>query len=199
MSEKEKKERIIPVREKDLGKLRKKVKMGKEFDERISQLELKEKELKDKYLRVVAEFDNYRKRTEKEKKDIFQYGVENFILQLLPFDDIFESVLKQLETTSSSEAIHQGLEMLRKEFTNLLNSLGVKKIESVGKSFDPVIHEASEVVKTTKFHEGKIIEQERAGYFLHDKVLRPALVKVAKHPEKKGKSSDNESQQSGKN
>jgi molecular chaperone GrpE len=183
-------EPIIHIKEYDLHRLKEESKRVKEMESHIEKLDAQILDIKDRYLRTAAEFDNYKKRTEKEKQEIFRFGTENLVMQLLPFDDIFEGVIKQMEKTPSSETIHKGLEMLKSEFTKLLNCIGVKKIETVGKMFDPKIHEASETVETSKHKEGTIIEEERSGYLLHDKVLRPALVKVAKKPEVKMKNDE---------
>jgi len=142
------------------------------------------KGLKDKYVRLAAEFDNYRKRTEKEKGDIYRYGVESFLQRLIPFDELFEKAIIQMENTKAIDSIHQGLQMLQKEFSGLLGSLGVKKIDTSGKKFDPVLHEAAGIVESAGYEEGVITEELRAGYLLHDKVLRPAMVKVARTPGK---------------
>ena len=153
--------------------------LQKDMEEKQSQI----KDLKERYLRTIAEFDNYKKRTDREKQEIYRFGTENLVLKLLPFDEIFEEVIKHMENSPSLESIHKGLEMLKKEFTRLLDGMGVKKIETTGKIFNHEFHEAEESVETNKFEEGTIIQEVRSGYLFHDKILRPALVKVAKRPE----------------
>ena len=175
-----KEKEIYHVKKEDLEKLREKARNEKILAQKIKELENQIGELKDRYLRLAAEFDNYRKRTEKEKQDIFKYGTETLVMQLIPFDDIFETVLKQMEKNTSPEVIHQGVELLKKEFTKLLDSIGVKRIETEGKKFDPKYHEASEMVETSEYEDGEIIEEERPGYMLHDRIIRPAVVKVAR-------------------
>ncbi|MCD6407782.1 nucleotide exchange factor GrpE [bacterium] len=175
-----KEKEIYHVKKEDLEKLREKARNEKILAQKIKELENQLGELKDRYLRLAAEFDNYRKRTEKEKQDIFKYGTETLVMQLIPFDDIFETVLKQMEKNTSPEVIHQGVELLKKEFTKLLDSIGVKRIETEGKKFDPKYHEASEMVETSEYEDGEIIEEERPGYMLHDRIIRPAVVKVAR-------------------
>jgi len=191
------KKEFIYIKRKDLENLKEKAKEYKQVKEKNTQLENQIQELKDKYLRIAAEFDNYKKRVEREKKEIFQYGMENFILQLLPYDEIFEKVLVQMEKNKSFESIHEGIVMLKKEFTNLLTSLGIKRIETKEKEFDPNFHEVSSVIETSEVPEGKIVEEERPGYLLYDKVLRPAFVKIAKHVEGE-KQSSNKSKNSSK-
>ncbi|MCS7181431.1 MAG: nucleotide exchange factor GrpE, partial [bacterium] len=137
-------------------------------------------ELKDKYLRILAELDNYRKRVEKEKKDILKYGNENLILQLIPFDEIFENVLNQIDKTTSVDIIKEGLKLLKKEFEKFLENFGVKKIVAKGEKFNPNLHEATGIIETDEFEDGVVIEEEKKGYIYNDRVIRPSMVKVAK-------------------
>jgi len=175
-------ERIFHIKEKDLKNLREKARKVKELEKKLEVMLQQIEEMKDKYLRVLAEFDNYRKRTEKEKKELLQYGIENYVQTLLPFDEIFEKIVKQFDGNEniSVNSVIEGLKLLRKEFSNLLSSLGIKKIESVGKKFDPVLHEAKGYVETDEYPEGYVVEEERSGYMLNEKVIRPSWVKVAK-------------------
>jgi len=177
-----KKEGIVYIKEKDLMKLKESLKKTKEIKKENEKLKKDIEELKDRYLRVLAEFDNYRKRVEKEKQEIYKYGAENLLRQLLQFDNIFENILKQMETNPSNEAIHKGVELLKKEFTKFLEENGVRKIVTKGKKFDPHIHEAIGVVETNEFEDGEIVKEEQPGYVYHDKILKPSLVKVAKKP-----------------
>ncbi len=151
-----------------------------ELEEKIGELNNELYEFKEKYLRLAAEFDNYRKRVEREKADLLKFGTEGLLVQLIPFDDIFESVVGQIENTSSLEVVHKGLAMLKKEFTKLLENLGVKKIKTVGERFNPELHEAAGVVETSDYEEGVIVEEDISGYMFHDRIIRPAVVKVAK-------------------
>ncbi|MCK9265627.1 nucleotide exchange factor GrpE [bacterium] len=174
-------EKIINIRETDLHNLRENSKKLKNAEKSLLSSQKEFLEVKDKYLRTAAEFENYRKRTEKEKREIFQFGLENFICQLIPFNDIFESVLKQMDKNSSNDVIQQGVQMLGTEFLKLLESVGVKKITSQGVKFDPNLHEASEIVETNDVEEDYILAEDRVGYILNGKIIRPALVKVAKN------------------
>ncbi len=183
-------ETTVYIKENDLKNLRENTKKLKKAEENLSRINKQLEEMKDKYLRLAADFDNYKRRAEKEKQDIFKYGIENLIMQLIPFDDIFESVLKQMENKPSPEIVHKGLEMLKTEFSKILEAAGVKKINSLNNRFDANIHEASEVIETDDYQDGQIIEEERPGYLLNGKTIRPALVKVAK---KKCDATDNDS------
>ena len=172
-------EKRINIREVDLRNLRENTKKLRKAEASLSLLNKDLAEIKDKYLRIAAEFENYQKRSEREKKEIFQYGLENFVLRLIPFDDIFESVLKQIENKPSHEVVHKGLQMLKTEFSKILESAGVRRIISKNSKFDAHLHEASEIIETSDYEEGQIVEEERAGYVLNGKTIRPALVKVA--------------------
>ncbi len=176
------KEETTVVRISDLNKLKESCRKLKELEKETEKKKAEVLDIKERLLRTAAEFDNYKKRSEREKSDIFKFGTENLVLQLLPFDDIFEAVVKQMENSPSPESVHKGLEMLKKEFTRFLDGIGVKKIETSGKPFNHEFHEAAETVETGDFEEGAVIEEVRSGYSFHDKILRPALVKVAKKP-----------------
>jgi len=175
-------ERIYHIKERDLNKLKETSKKKKEIEKENKELKEKLEELKDRYLRLAAEFDNFRKRTEREKQEIYKYGAQNLFRQLLQFDNIFETVLKQMEKNTSPKVIHQGVELLKKEFTKFLEENGVKKIETVGKKFDPNLHEAAGIVETEEYEDGEIVEEEQPGYVFHNIVLKPPVVKVAKKP-----------------
>ncbi|MGB9677261.1 MAG: nucleotide exchange factor GrpE [Candidatus Ratteibacteria bacterium] len=189
------KKKIYYIKEEDLKNLKEIAKKFKELMKEKEILDKKIEELNDKYLRTLAEFDNYRKRVEKEKRDILKYGNENLILQLIPFDEIFESVLKQIDMTPSVDVIKKGLELLKKEFEKFLENLGVKKIIAKGEKFNPNFHEATGVIETDNFEDGIIVEEEKSGYIYNDRVIRPSMVKVARK-----KSKDNvEDKSTGKN
>jgi len=176
-----KKEKIYFIKERDLKNLRDFAKKVKELQFEKESLNEKFAHLKDKYLRLLAEFDNYRKRVEREKEEILKYGNENIILQLIPFDEIFENVLKQMEKINSDQNIKKGLELLKKEFTKLLETFGVKKISSVGEKFDPRFHEAIGFIEIEDKEDGIIIEEEKSGYIYNDRVIKPALVKIVRN------------------
>lgn len=134
-------------------------------------------ELKDKYLRSVAEFDNYRKRTLKEKADLILNGSEKTITAILPvLDDLERAVTDENE---DPKAIKEGFELILKKFKKTLEALGVKKIETKGKDFDTEFHEAIAMVPGMgDDKKGKIIDCVTSGYTLNDKVIRHAKVAV---------------------
>ncbi len=133
--------------------------------------------LKDKYLRTVAEFDNYKKRTLKEKTELILNGGEKTVTAILPVLDDFERALA--DKTEDAVAIKEGMELIFKKFVKSLESLGVKKIETEDKTFDVDFHEAIAMVPGVgDDQKGKVIDCVQTGYTLNDKVIRHAKVAV---------------------
>ena len=143
----------------------------------LAQLKQANDDLKDKYLRAVAEFDNYKKRTLKEKADLILNGGEKTISAILPVLDDFERALN--DKTDDPKAIKEGMELIYKKFVSTLESLGVKKIEAKDKDFDVDYHEAVAMVPGLgDDKKGKVIDGIQEGYMLNDKVIRHAKVAV---------------------
>ena len=144
------------------------------------QLEAAKKEVeqyKDKYLRAVAEFDNYRKRTLKEKAELLLNGSEKAVCAFLPILDDFERAIA--DKTEDVNAIKEGMQIIFNKFNKTLESLGVKKIETEGKDFDVDFHEAVAMVPGMgDDKKGKVIDCVKTGYQLNDKVIRHAKVAV---------------------
>lgn len=144
------------------------------------QLEAAKKEVeqyKDKYLRAVAEFDNYRKRTLKEKAELLLNGSEKTVCAFLPILDDFERAIA--DKTEDVNAIKEGMQIIFNKFNKTLESLGVKKIETEGKDFDVDFHEAVAMVPGMgDDKKGKVIDCVQTGYQLNDKVIRHAKVAV---------------------
>ena len=134
----------------------------------------------DKYLRLQAEFDNFKKRSYKEKGEFVKFANEILILELIEILDNFERGIKAAETKKDFDLLHRGVDMISKQLHGLLESKGLKRIKAVGEKFDPHRHEALEVIEDEKADEGKIIEELQPGYLLNDRVVRPAKVKVVK-------------------
>ena len=134
---------------------------------------------KDKYIRLQAEFDNYRKRTLKEKMDLVASGGEDVIKSLLGVMDDLDRALNAVRTASDVEALRAGVEMIDAKFHDVLRSKGVEEIEAVGKEFDVDLHEAvAKIPAPTPEMSGKIIDVVQKGYKLKDKVVRYAKVVV---------------------
>lgn len=140
-------------------------------------------ELNDRYLRLYAEFENYRKRVSKEKEELINYGNESLLYELLPAIDHLELALKHA-SRDSDNGIVQGVEITLKELQRTLEKFGLRRIESTGKQFDPSVHHAMAQVEREDMDEKMVAEEFRAGYLYRDKVLRPSLVAVSVKPGK---------------
>jgi molecular chaperone GrpE len=142
----------------------------------------KEKEaLYDRYLRKVAEFDNFRKRTEREKQDFYDYALGNFIEGLLPVLDGLERSLLVSEG-ETVESYQKGIELILKQLRDHLASVGVQPILAMGKMFDPNYHQAVLREETSNLPENEIIDEMQRGYTFKDRLLRPSMVRVAVPP-----------------
>lgn len=150
-------------------------KLARELEEANKVIE----EQKDKYLRLSAEFDNYRKRTMKEKAELILNGAEKTISSILPIVDDFERALKNMETATDVAAVKEGVELIYNKFMSVLGQDGVKVIETKEKPLDTDFHEAIAVIPAPdKSLKGKILDCVQTGYTLNDKVIRHAKVVV---------------------
>ncbi len=138
-------------------------------------------ELNDKYLRLYAEFENYKKRINKDKEELLKYGNEGLLYELLPIIDNLEMALKH-SNIKASECLVQGVEVTLKELLRTLEKFGLTPIEAMGKTFDPSVHHAMTLVEREDIEEKIVVEEFRKGYIFKDKVLRPSLVAVSKKP-----------------
>lgn len=137
------------------------------------------KEINEKYLRLYAEFENYKKRINKEKEELLHYGNEKLLSELLPIMDNLELALKHA-SDNVPEGLVQGVEMTLKELNKTLEKFGLRSIEADGKPFDPAVHHAMTQVERDDVEENTVVEEFRKGYMLKEKVLRPSLVAVSK-------------------
>ena len=136
-------------------------------------------EINAKYLRLYAEFDNYKKRVSKDKEELIKYGNESLLYEILPFIDHLEMALKHASNEVSSGLV-QGVEITLRDLRKTLEKFGLTAIEADGKTFDPVVHHAMSQVERNDTEDNTVVEEFRRGYMLRDKVLRPALVAVSK-------------------
>ena len=136
-------------------------------------------ELNDKYRRLFAEFDNYRKRTEVEKTGMFGEGEKTVLLKVLPLIDNFERALQNVPEEEKDSAFVDGIEKIYRSFLDLMKGLGVEPIEAVGKEFDANLHNAVMHVEDEEAGENTVVEEFQKGYMFRDKVLRYSMVKVA--------------------
>jgi molecular chaperone GrpE len=138
-------------------------------------------EMSEKYLRLYAEFDNYKKRVNKDKEELLKYGQESILYELLTVIDNLELALKHASDKVSTGLI-QGVEITYKELMKTLEKFGLTPVEAAGKTFDPSVHHAMSQVERDDVEENIVVEEYRKGYKLKDKVLRPSLVAVSKKP-----------------
>jgi molecular chaperone GrpE len=136
--------------------------------------------LEDRVRRQMAEFDNYRKRTDKEKESMFSMGERSVIEKMLPILDNFERGLAAVPEEEKGGSFADGMDKILKQFVKQLEDLGVKPIEAVGKEFDPAYHNAVMQVESEEYEEGVVVQEFQKGYMYKDTVLRHSMVTVAK-------------------
>ena len=134
----------------------------------------------DLLLRKTAEFDNYRKRIERERQAMSEAMAADLVRELLPLVDDLERALKVEVGVEGAEAYRRGVELIRRQLLEILRKRGVKPIDALGKDFDPHYHQAVAHVSSADHRDGEVIEEFGRGYMLGDRLLRPAMVKVAK-------------------
>jgi molecular chaperone GrpE len=139
------------------------------------------KAMNDKYLRLYAEFENYKKKVQKDKEELVKYANEKFIFELLPVLDSLEMAIEHARNEENG-GIVQGVDNTLKEFLRTLNKFGLTPIEAMDKPFDPSVHHAMSVVERGDVEENRVVEVFRKGYMLRDKVIRAPLVGVSKKP-----------------
>jgi molecular chaperone GrpE len=136
-------------------------------------------EMQDKYLRLSAEFDNYRKRTLKEKMEISKYAGEELLKDILPVMDDFERALKHMEISGNIEGMKEGIDLIYVKLSDFLKRNGVKEIESLNSDFSVDLHDAAAKIPVAdEYNKGKVVEVILKGYYLKDKVLRHAKVVI---------------------
>ena len=136
-------------------------------------------ELNDKYLRLYSEFDNYRKRTSKERLELFKTAGQDILTDLLPVLDDFERAIQNIDSSDNSEAIQTGINLIYNKFKSILENKGLKHFKSIETEFDPEVHEAiTKIPAPSKKLKGKVVDEIEKGYMLNDKVIRFAKVVV---------------------
>jgi molecular chaperone GrpE len=136
----------------------------------------------DRLARLQAEFDNTRKREARDRAEFRDFAVSNAVEQFLPVLDNFQLALK---STGSPEQLRAGVELIVKQMEEALRSLNIQAVETVGATFDPRVHEAIEMVERNDLPDHQVFEEVRRGYRIRDRLLRPALVRVASNPQQK--------------
>ncbi len=148
--------------------------------EAVSPAERERDDYYDRLLRITAEFDNYRKRVERERRDLAEATAADIITDLLPVLDDLERALQVPATTAEAEAYRRGFEIIHKQWLDVLRKRGVTPIEAVGQEFDPRYHEAIAHEANGAHGDGEIVGEVRRGYLLRDRLLRASMVRVAK-------------------
>ena len=149
---------------------------GSQADTELEKLKAERDGLYDRLARLQAEFDNFRKRQQKENQDFRDYALNNALLGLLPIVDSFDRALQAPDGTE----FRKGVELINRQFHDALTKLGVEPIESAGKPFDPNLHQAVQMVESDDVPENHVVAELQRGYKLKDRLLRPAMVTVAK-------------------
>ena len=150
------------------------------LEERAADAESKYKEMQDRYLRLNAEFDNYKKRMMRENSDRLKYFNMELIKELLPSVDNLERAISHAgDENSDLESMIEGLQMVYKGMQEAFGKFGVSEIESIGKEFDPNCHQAVGMIESQEVPENHVAEECLKGYYLHDRIIRPTMVRVS--------------------
>jgi len=136
----------------------------------------------DRYLRLTADFDNYKKRAARERQEAVSFANENLLIKLLPVLDAFEMALAANTTDASAKSLQAGIVMVANQLKSALAEAGLEEVDATGKRFDPNLHEAISQEETSAVPEGEVIRQIRKGYKFRNRLMRPAGVVVAKAP-----------------
>ena len=137
------------------------------------------KALNDKYLRLAAEFDNYKRLTQRDQREHIRFGNEQLLKELLPVVDNLERAIKAAKGSKSAEGLVQGVDLTLKQLQGVLGKFGVQSIPTMGQPFDPSGHQAVASVPSTQVPDKHVVEEFQRGYRLHDRILRPAMVTVS--------------------
>lgn len=159
--------------------------------EHLAEKEQENRDLKDKYLRALADLDNYRKRMQKENEDLRKYALVEMFHRIIPVLDNFTRACSGAEMTDDLEHYRKGIEIIHRQLQEELKNLGLTEFSSAGEMFDPARHEAVGVVETDDCPEGTIVEEISRGYQVCDRVIKPAKVCVAR-PCSKGEEQNGE-------
>jgi molecular chaperone GrpE len=144
----------------------------------LDELRRERDNLQDRLLRTAAEFDNYRKRMDRERRDLADYTAADVVTELLPIVDNLE---RALQAAADDDPLRKGVELIHKQMLDMLRKRGVKPIETLGTDFDPNFHQAVIHEESEQHREGEVMQELQRGYLLGDRLLRPAMVKVAKN------------------
>lgn len=153
--------------------------LGDNYDRRLETEIAKQQEYYDQLLRLMAEFENYKKRQVRDRKEFSRFANENIITDTLPALDNFERAIAHCERSKDLDALLDGIKMIFKQMKAILGKHGVRAVQSVGKNFDPTKHQAVQMRETDDVDPNMVVEEFQKGYFLHERLIRPAMVVVA--------------------
>lgn len=150
----------------------------------LAQAQAEAARLKDQLLRTAADFDNFRKRSRREIEDAYLRGREELLRDLLPVFDNLERALVHADQATDVKAVAEGVRMVLKFFYDTLSKTGIQRIDAVGKPFDPTVHDAFQQLETSEHPPGTVVSELQAGYAMGERLIRAAMVVVAKPPTK---------------
>ena len=168
--------RLRTAEEAELEKLRVELELSQEQGRKVYE-QLRDEH--DRRLRAAADLENYKKRATRERDEVMRYGVERLVKELLP---VLDSLDRALAAAPAGDPLASGVELTRKMLEDALGRVGVKPFSAKGKAFDPRVHEALMSVATADHAPGAVVEEQQRGFFLHDRLIRPAAVIVAAAP-----------------
>ncbi|WP_077367988.1 nucleotide exchange factor GrpE [Anaerosalibacter sp. Marseille-P3206] len=154
------------------------IKLEKVSVDGLKKLVKEKEEISNQYLRLQADFINYKNRVEKEKENLYSHASEDLLCALLPVLDNFERALESVENTDDS--FYKGMEMIYDQFDKALKEIGLEEIDAIHEKFDPNYHHAALQEESEEFDEGIVLDVFQKGYMFKDKVIRPSMVKVSK-------------------
>ncbi len=158
-------------------------KKQEEFARKLKEKEKEAQENYDRWLRAVAELENYKKRMTKEKLELSKYANEQLIKEILPIVDNLERAIEHSSNPNDSKALDDGIKMTAKQLITVLEKFGIKRIEALNEPFDPNYHEAIMQLETQKHEENIVLRELEKGYILHDRLIRPSRVAISKNPD----------------
>lgn len=150
-------------------------------DDILKKLQAERDLLYDRLARQQAEFENLRKRTEREKQDFREFAVADTLRSLLPILDNFNLALR---VQGGTDDLRKGVDLIRKQMEDTMAKLGLQAVPAMGEAFDPRLHEAIEVVESSEVEDNHVVEELQRGYKFKERLLRPAMVRVARNPQK---------------
>lgn len=164
-----------------------------ELRDRFHAKEKESKENYERYVRQVAEVDNFKKRINREKEDAIRYANENLIRDILPVIDNLERAIAHAQGGGNGKPLVEGVELVLRGLLDVFSKHGVVQVSAVGEVFDPGKHEAMAQVESSQYEPNTVLDEHHRGYLFRDRLLRPALVTIAKAPQgKEGKNGENE-------